>query len=421
VDPEMNVRSKYFIDWTGRIFENAFLEITAGRVATVNTESAHPELSKDCVDLGDCCILMPGLVNAHTHLELTLARDLVRPQPKFTDWIRNVIQVTNGWDANKFARSFHEGIRQSIEAGTTAIGDIVRHTESAAHTGDSLRFRPFFEVIDFNPATAAATILDLKDRLNRYSPVEGVSAGISPHTPYTVSEQLLRKCMEIAEDDERPLCIHLAETQAEREFLMDGSGEILEFRKEFGLPKEWKAPGKSPVRYLRDIGALERPALLVHCNYVDETDMDIIAASGSSVVFCPRSHRYFLHRRYPLEKMIDKGINVALGTDSLASSPSLSILDEMKAVKAAFPSLRSADIVKLATTNGSRALLFPHDFERFQPGVPADLTGIVVSAQELQQARNPLDALFSASARAIFSMVEGKILLDAASFGARRA
>ena len=249
---------------------------------------------------------------------------------------------------------------------------------------------------------------------NRLSPKNGpskVSAGISPHTPYTVSEKLLKKCAALARAEDIPLCIHLSESPAETEFLCDGTGEILEFRREFGLPQRWKAPRKTPVQYIRDISLLDKPAVLVHCNYVDEQDMDAIAASHSVVVFCPQSHQYFRHRLHPLERMIEKGIPVALGTDSLVSSPSLNVLEEMKAVLRTYGGVSPVDILKMATLNGLKALSFPYEPEFFHAGSSARLTGIIVAPDELERARDPLEALFSESAEAVFSMVRGKIIL----------
>jgi cytosine/adenosine deaminase-related metal-dependent hydrolase len=217
----------------------------------------------------------------------------------------------------------------------------------------------------------------------------------------------------LAHEDERPICIHIAETLCEIEFLQKGTGKIRNFREEFGMPPQWVPPGMSPVRYLNHLGLFERPATLIHGNYVPEEDFDIIALSDSSIVFCPRSHRYFGHKEHPFLKMLENGINVALGTDSLISSPTLSVLDEMKFIRKEYPNLKSNIILKMATINGLKALSLPEDIGPFAPGCQADFVGVTVPENETNELDSPLSMIISEESEVIFSMAAGKILVDA--------
>jgi cytosine/adenosine deaminase-related metal-dependent hydrolase len=410
----MIVRSQWFIDWSGRIIEDAEIAVEGKHISAIWKKNTRPAATdSNIIDLGRA-VLLPGLVNAHSHLELSLAQSQVKPPEHFTDWIRQIVQTTRGWNSDTFNSSLAVGIKHSVESGTTSFGDISRQANNLQEYSDSnLRVRLFHEVIDFNPQTAEQTFDSLKARIDSYSPGENVLVGIAPHTPYTVSEELLRRCIKLAHENEWRLCIHLAETTAELEFLRSGTGEILRFRKDFGLPTGWEPPRTSPVRYLERLGFFERPATLVHCNYVDEQDFDIIARSDSSVVFCPRSHRYFRHRAHPFLKMIDYGINVALGTDSLASSPSLSMLDEMAFLRKEYPKLEPALIVRMATTNGLKALGLPYEPNAQGHGRRADFVAVSAPLGAIEQFGNPLDILFSKSSKVVFSMVGGEMLLNA--------
>ena len=411
----MIVRSKYLIDSTGRAIEEVEVAIEGGRIVSVRRRSSDetpPE--SEVIDLGHAAIL-PGLINAHAHLELTHAHTLVEPQPRFTDWIREVVRATSSWSEDSFNESLRDGLKLSAESGTTSIGDIGRGAiDISAYSESGMRVRLFQEVIGFDPSAAEGIINSLKQSIDRIPSSGPFSAGICPHTPYTVSDYLLKQCARVARERELPLCIHLAETMAELEFLGQGEGEILDFRQEFGMWSEWKPPRASPVRYLHHLGFFERPTTLIHCNYVREDDFDIIGMSGSSVVFCPRSHDYFLHRNHPFLKMLGHGINVALGTDSLISSPSLSILDEMKFLRECFADIDSAVLLRMATTNGAKALGLPVGVGRLAPGSPADMIGVALP--EAGPAGDPLDAVLSAGSKVVFSMAAGEILYSSQSF-----
>jgi cytosine/adenosine deaminase-related metal-dependent hydrolase len=278
-----------------------------------------------------------------------------------------------------------------------------------------MRARLFHEAIGFDPADAGGIARSLLRRVERGYAGERLALGISPHTPYTVSERLLELCVDVAHREGVPLCIHLAETPAELEFLRAGTGEILEFRKEFGVWPGWTPPHASPVRYLRHLGYFERPVTLIHCNYVGHEDFDIIALSGSSVVFCPRSHDYFNHRDHPFLRMLGHGVNVALGTDSLISSPSLGILDEMKFLRRNYPEIEPGLLLRMATTNGAKALGLPVGLGSLTPGSPADMVAVALAEEESGPIADPLEAVLSKDSEIVFSMVAGEVLHRARS------
>jgi cytosine/adenosine deaminase-related metal-dependent hydrolase len=408
----MILRSAYLIRSDGRVAENAEVVFDGDRIGALRTRCSGPVATgENVIDLGRAAIL-PGLVNAHTHLELTAAKPLVKNQRRFTDWIRHVVQTTSDWTPEDFSSSLREGVRQSAQAGTTTLGDIGRSANDVtAYAESGMRARLFIEVIDFNPKTADQTFESLKERAREIPSGERLCIGIGPHTPYTVSGKLLRKCAGLAHEHGWPLCIHVAETKAEMEFLRFGTGEIRDFRHDFGVPRGWRPPRVSPVRYLQRLGCLDRPATLIHCNYVMEEDFEIIERSKSTVVFCPRSHKYFRHREHPFRNMLERGISVALGTDSAISSPTLSVLDEMKFVRRQYADVAPVDILRMATVNGLQALGFEADAASLEPGCRADLVGVTLPEKELE-AHGPLEALFARGSRVAFSMVGGRVVFD---------
>ncbi|MBI5118636.1 amidohydrolase family protein [Candidatus Poribacteria bacterium] len=409
----MILRSKYLIDSTGRTTEDAEVVTEGERIRAIRKKGSAPGVSEEgVVDLGYAALL-PGLVNAHTHLELSAARSSVRLQKRFTDWLREVVRVTSEWTEDDFDSSLGEGISESVRAGITCVGDISRGTgDTRKYRESGMRVRLFCEVIDFNPKTAERTLESLKERMNDHPSYEKLLIGIGTHTPYTVSEKLLKRCIKLAHENNWMLCIHLAETRAELEFLLEGTGEILDFRKDFGLPPEWKPPGTSPARYLESLGFFERPAMLVHCNYLEEDDFEIIARSNSSVVFCPRSHEYFGHDAHPVFKMLERGINVALGTDSLLSAPTLSVLDEIRFLHDRYHAIGAEVFLKMATTNGVKALGLSRDVGPIEHGCYGDFVGVALSEELLRKYPDPLHAVLSGQSKIIFSMVGGVTNLD---------
>jgi len=372
--------------------------------------SASPDST--VIDLG-FAVLMPGLVNAHTHLELTLAQTDVKPKRRFTDWIREIVRVTSAWGEDEFNSSVEAGLRLIGESGTTALGDISRNARAMRkYVKSGIRARIFYEVIDFNPRTAGKTFDALLARIDKHPRNDNVLIGIAPHTPYTVSTDVLKQCIKLAHENDWRLCIHLAETEAEIEFLKQGTGEIREFREEFGIPRGWRPPEMSSVRYLERLGFFDQPCTLIHCNYVSEDDFCIIEQSASSVVFCPRSHSYFGHGNHPFLRMLDCGINVALGTDSLASSPTLSILDEMKFLHGEHTEVPLQTILRMATQNGLEALGLAGNAGALSNGSFADLVAVAVLSDE-SDGEDVLKLVFAEQSEVVFSLAEGTVLYDA--------
>jgi cytosine/adenosine deaminase-related metal-dependent hydrolase len=174
------------------------------------------------------------------------------------------------------------------------------------------------------------------------------------------------------------------------------------------LPAGWRPPGLSPVPYLDSLGALQPSALLIHCNYLDQESMISILRSRSSVAYCPRSHAYFGHERHPVRELLDMGVNVALGTDSLASNSSLSILDEMRFLHRTRKDLKCEEILRMATLNGAAALHFGGVLGRLRRGYWADMT--ILRLPESACAKNLASQILEGAGECIGTIVEGRVV-----------
>ena len=297
------------------------------------------------------------VTNAHTHLELSaLAEkcpDVIGRD--FVDWLVNGLDKGIQELGNTAPRIFTEAVTKSIQsminAGVTMVGDISNSGVSIEPLLKSgLHGMVYVEYIGTDPSQARTKLNHVANIIekHRHHIQRGMHIGLSLHAPYSVHPELWKLGLGYAKEHNLPLCIHVAESLAEHEFMTKGTGAIAKnFYKD--VPKV-PSPLKSPIKFLADIGALEAKPLLVHCVHVDDEDIKLIKESGSAVVHCPRSNLRLNNGRMPLEKFLAQDIPILLGTDSLASSPSLSIFDEVEVAVALHHGKVSAkDILALAS------------------------------------------------------------------------
>lgn len=373
----MLLRARFVAPVEGPVIENGALAVRRGRIEAVGP--AGDLRGADVVDFGDS-VIVPGFVNAHTHLELTHLAGQVPPEGHLTDWLLRL--MTALVDAPPTRQQIEEaviaGIRASIRAGVTCVGDISRNpgwtrpvlAQSALYGisfGEVAAVGTRRYVLDERLA-AATDVGDATDRLR---------IGVSPHSPYTVEPDALRTCAERAEELALPVCIHLAETSEEEAFTLGCRGPLAEYLQRMGVWDDAIAcHGARPFEAARSAGLLGPRTILAHGNYIDEKDYPSLASSGTSVAYCPRTHHAFRHAPHPFRRMLRAGVNVCIGTDSLASNPSLSILDELQFLRRACPDLEPELLLAMGTLSGARALGFDHQSGSLKPGKHADLAVI---------------------------------------------
>ncbi len=403
-------RAKYILADPYTLLKNSALEITEGgliaKIAPWRELSGSP--SHTIADWG-AAIIMPGLINAHVHMELTsLCDTLTRFQP-FTDWLSQLITQRRAWDLERLRSSIRQGIEKSLEAGTTTVGDI----SSSGVIRDFIRDIPlrqvvFEESIAFSPDLVSERVGDIHRILESTESGDLYRRGISPHAPYSVSGELYRRLAEMARNRGLSLATHIAETEAESQFLQTGTGEFRDFLQSMGiLTSDWVPPGLDPIPYLYSLGVLGNKCLLIHCNYMDGDSITLVADSQSSVVYCPRSHAFFRHRPHPIRNLLDAGINVALGTDSLASNRTLSMLDELRFLYKERNDLKPEEILRAATLNGAKALGFGDRLGALKSGNLADMTVLELSSDtEIKKAP---DQILEGAGECMGTIVQGRI------------
>lgn len=319
--------------------------------AAVPLRRAFPDVIVE--DLGDS-VLLPGLVNAHTHLELS---DHVREplEGGFIEWIsrrRAPRTETSVAQAIEIARE------QCIRFGVTAVGDISKFCDVSRPllSGGPLRVASFGEASGIGKLRPryAGMLARAADQAFA-SPRLGI--GISPHSPYTVDGAGYREAMELARTRAEPICTHLAESPHEAEFLSDHAGPFRELWDRIGSWEDWPERfAGGPIRFAQSIGLLDVPAVLAHVNYCDDDELAVLAAGKASVVYCPRTHAYFGHPPHRWRDMLAAGVNVAVGTDSCASSPDLNLVDDLRLMHRLSPDIPPRVLWEMATVGGARAL-----------------------------------------------------------------
>jgi len=351
-------RARWLFPAAGPPVEGGSVTVEAGRIVGLNDGGGE--------DLGDVA-LVPGLVNAHCHLDLTGMAGLAAPSPDFTAWLRQVIAHRRARNPEQTAQDVLDGIAQSLRAGTTLLADVSGDGASApllaASPLDAVVFR---EVLGLTPERAAAAGRTMREWPD----------AVSPHAPYSCHVDLFRAAAATG----RPVCTHLAETPEEMQMLATRSGPFVEFLRSLGVwHPEGVAESAAHVIALLDTSA---PVLLAHGNYLTDEELP----ANFTVVYCPRTHAAFGHAPHPAARLLARGVRVALGTDGLASNPDLSILEEMRFLhrRAILP---PKAILRLATVNGAKAL---GRVSGIAPGLRAD-----VIAVPLGPGRDPWERLLS--------------------------
>lgn len=326
-------------------------------------------------DHGDSA-LMPALVNAHTHLELSAFKNTIPfPRDGFPAWLGVFIARRAGMSRNEIEEGFRAGERELLNSGTALYGDVTNEMVAVEPQEVALPERHvFFELLGFNcKSIAEAVPAGVEPDSARCTP--------TPHSVYSVSPEVIREAKERARVMGLPFSIHTAEHREELEFLDRGTGFCRELLDKLGKwNPEWIVPHTTPVRYLDDLGVLDRTTLLVHAVHMTGHDWATAARRGCTICFCPRSNRNLHIGRPDLEKALSCGIPAALGTDSLASNTDLDLFREAGYVMENYPSIRPDSILEMITSNPARALGRNADFGSIEAGGKAAILAVSVQA-----------------------------------------
>jgi cytosine/adenosine deaminase-related metal-dependent hydrolase len=367
-------------------------------------------------DLGEA-IILPGLVNVHTHVELSALRGDVPPGHSFVDWVLNLLTRRRSLSWEAYLAAAEDGAAELARSGTTCVGDVTATGASVtALRSIGLRAVVYREVIGLRDAgveqMAEAPFAHLAAMREE---VEGSSleVGVSPHATYSVSPGLFRLCRDLQQRLGLKAAIHMAESSAEIEYLRSGTGEI---RTRLLPATGWgdvspPVLGTTPVQYLHHLGFLDPQCLVIHAVHLTEADLGMLAQTRAAVAHCPRSNAYLDVGRAPLKALRDLGVPVGLGTDSLASAESLSLWDEIRFAHQVHGGLLSpAAWIRMATAGGARALGLDREIGTLEPAKRADLTAIALDGPE----GDPYEFLLheANAAKVLLTMVEGRRRYD---------
>jgi cytosine/adenosine deaminase-related metal-dependent hydrolase len=369
--------------------QDAALTIRGGRIAEIIPGGR----SRADRDLGEVAIL-PGLVNAHTHLEFSsLTEPLGYQGIPLTMWILEVVGWRAGQSPADRQQAVRCGLQESTRCQTACLGEIA--TAPWFHdTG--LRHGParccFVERLGTDPHDSDKLIAEGKRWLADYSETGHALAGISPHAPYSLSDRLLNGLIQWAVDDGLPVAMHLAESRDELQWLQSGDGPFRDLLETLRVPVP-QSSGRRPLHYLQAL-ARATCGLVIHGNYLAADELDFVARHRNlHLVYCPRTHAWFGHDRWPLRDALRRRINVAVGTDSRASNPDLNVLEELRQIRRSFPGLSPKTILEMGTINGARALQRADQLGTLSPGKVGEFLALPVPPTD-----DPCEAVLRATA-----------------------
>ena len=321
------------------------------------------------IDLGSVAVL-PGLVNAHTHLELSGLRDRVPPAPTLPSWVGHLLARRTEARGNE-NDIIAAAIEESWRAGTAVVGDISDTLASVAPLArGGLAARVFKEILGFNAEHPEEVVGDAVDAIAGASSNERVRVGLAAHAPYSVSPGVFRSIKAAIERwSLGPCSVHLAESQEELEFLRTGKGAWRDLLEQKGkwIP-HWQPPGCGPVAYLDRLGWLHRHVIVVHGVHLTSEELDELARRRVVVVTCPRSNAWTGAGTPPVEQFYASGVSVAVGTDSLASAPDLNLFGELAELRRLASSVPASSLLESVTLRGAEALGFGSDFGSIEQG-----------------------------------------------------
>jgi cytosine/adenosine deaminase-related metal-dependent hydrolase len=429
----MILSGRWVIPVSSPVLENGAIVVEGdhiadlGPVQTIRGKYPHHPL-RDFPD----SVLLPGLVNVHSHLELTVLRGYLEGMD-FWSWIRTLTRVKYELLSREdLSHSALLGAVEAIHAGITTVGDpmdIGVSLEAVLMAG--LRgvlyqevFSPKPEEADWALGSLQKKLQELEARTRYWSERQRkVTLGVSPHAPYTVSGPLFQKVCAFARSNDLSVCIHLAESEPESQLLRDGTGPIQDSYRQRGI--DWNPPCCTPVEYLHQLEILGPSVLLVHCIRLCPSDYTILRDHGVSVAHCPKSNWRLGHGFMNLREMRRHGILLGLGSDSVASNNAMDFFEEMR-FALANPTLSerplsdtptpfsASDALRLATLGGAEALRLSGEIGSLDAGKQADIIAVDLSKPHLLPVFSPVDTLvYSARASDVhFVMVAGEVLLD---------
>jgi aminodeoxyfutalosine deaminase len=378
----MIIRARVVVTMDGAPIEDGAVRVNGDRIVEVGKFSdikSAKDTEEEIIDLGEQALL-PGLINAHCHLDYTCLRGKIARQKSFAEWIRAINAEKAKLSPKDYLASISQGFAEAKRFGTTTIANLEAFPELVRQIDEPIRTWWLAELIDVRKQ-----VFEEQGQVNRA--VESLKTadhwGLAPHALYTASADLYRRCEDVARREKVLLTTHLAESREEMSMFRDAEGRLYEFMKEIGRDMK-DCGGRTPVEQfltVRDSSTslgMTKGWIVTHLNELAASDFDLLEGSAPkfSIVHCPRSHKYFGHSPFQFRKLRTFGFNICFGTDSLASNEDLSLFAEMRAFQKKFPDLSPQEIFSMVTLNPARALRQENSLGKVRRGFIADLIAV---------------------------------------------
>jgi cytosine/adenosine deaminase-related metal-dependent hydrolase len=408
----MILRAKIILPVTAPPIEDGAVLIAGNKIQAIGPfRDLRRHTSKKVYDLGEV-ILLPGLVNAHCHLDYTDMAGELPPPKTFTDWIAAITAAKSSWTYSDYARSWLHGAHQLLKTGTTTVADIEAMPDLLPEVWDAtpLRVFSFLEMTGIKSRRPPEEIM--REAVEKITSLRHSRhrAALSPHAPYSTLPELLRLTAKISRKRKMPVSIHVAESVQEFEMFQDAGGKMHDWLQRNERDNADCGHG-SPVAHLARNKLLGENVLAIHVNYLARGDATLLAKNKTHVVHCPRSHDYFNHHPFQRARLANAGVNICLGTDSLATvrktgkqKPELNMFAEMRALADNDKSISPQEILQMATVHGARALGLIGKIGGLSKGAFADLITIPFSGKKIRAH----EAVLEHSGTVTASMIEGR-------------
>jgi cytosine/adenosine deaminase-related metal-dependent hydrolase len=381
----MILRARTILPVSRPPIENGALVISGNTIRAVGSwPDLQPRADEEILDLGEV-VLLPGLVNAHCHLDYTDMAGEFLPPKSFTDWIKLITAAKGGWTYSDFAQSWLNGAQMLLRHGTTTVADFENVPELLPEvwSATTLRVLSFLEMTGVKSRRDPGAILDeAVVRINSLGKSPRSAASLAPHAPYSTVPDLLRLTAATARRRGWRLATHVAESVEESEMFHHARGVMFDWLARNQRDNSDCGLG-SPVAHLARNDMLGENLVAIHANLLAPGDAELLGKSGVHVVHCPRSHDYFRHPPFPRLQLASAGVNLCLGTDSLSTvrktgkeMPDLNLFEEMRALAAADKTVSPVEILRMATVNGAKALGMAGQIGEFSENSFADLIAV---------------------------------------------
>lgn len=381
---ELTLTSRWIFPVGGPALERGLVTVRYDRIFEVEPHGARtPD-----IDLGNSAII-PGLVNAHCHLDLSGLRGKVLPSPDFVGWLKQIIAHRRTQPPEQIDTDIRDGLAEALRFGTTLIGDIAAGGWSWQHVSDAPLWSVVYREILGLPRERVPQVWRDAVAWEKDTPITlNCRKGLSPHAPYSVNAAIFVQAIASGV----PNAIHLAETAEELQLIESQTGSFVPFLKELGV---WEPESLAPsVEFILEQSRANALAsiLFAHGNYLPP---DAPIPTNATIVYCPRTHAAFGHSSHPFPEFLKRSVRVALGTDSLASNPDLDLLAEARFIHERYPDYPGEQLLRMATLSGAEALGWHGSTGSLEPGKSADL--VVVPLPDFES-NDPYKLLFAQSA-----------------------